>query len=61
MTREDLSKLLEQFAICAISVSIVPEWTVEEKEKIITDSIDTVVETVMFCTDKKRVLCPSAN
>jgi hypothetical protein len=61
MIREDLSKLLEQFAICAISVSIVPEWTLDEKQKIISDSIDTVVETVMFCTDRNRVATPSIN
>lgn len=61
MTSEELAKLLEHFATCIISISIVPEWTVEEKEKIIADSIDTVVETVMFCTDRNRVAVPSIN
>lgn len=61
MTREDLSKLLEHFATTAISVSLVPEWTVTEKEKIILDSIDIVTDTVMFCTDRTRFTTPSTN
>lgn len=61
MTREDLSRLLEQFATVAISVSMVPEWTVDEKYKIILDSLDTVTDTVMFCTDRTRLTNPSHN
>lgn len=61
MTREDLAKLLEHFATCAISVSIVPEWTPDEKYEIIRDSLDTVVDTVMFCTDRNRLTTPSHN
>jgi len=61
MTREDLTQLLEHFAICAISVSQVEEWTVDQRHEMIMDSLDIVADTVMFCTDKKRVLRPSAN
>ena len=61
MTREDLTQLLEHFATVAISVSLVPEWTVTKKEKIILDSIDTVADTVMFCTDRNRLTTPSSN
>jgi len=61
MTREDLAKLLEQFATVAISVSMVPEWTADEKYKIILDSLDTVTDTVMFCTDRTRLTNPSQN
>jgi len=61
MTREELARLLEHFATTAISVSMVPEWTADEKYKIILDSIDTVTDTVMFCTDKSRFITPSIN
>ena len=59
MTREDLAKLLEHFATVAISVSMVPEWTPDEKYEIIRDSLDTVTDTVMICT--KRNTSPSIN
>jgi len=61
MTREDLSKLVEHFATVAISVSLVPECTVTVKVKIILDSIDTVADTVMFCTERTRFTTPSHN
>lgn len=61
MTREDLTKLLEHFATCAISVSLVPEWTVDEKHEMIMDSLDIVADTVMFCTDRTRITNPSTN
>lgn len=61
MTREDLAELLEKFATCAISASMVPEWTADQKLEVIMRSIDTVVETVMICSDKSRVANPSIN
>ena len=61
MTREDLSKLLEHFATTAISVSMVPEWTADEKYEMIMDSLDIVTDTVMFCTDRNRLTTPSSN
>ena len=61
MTREDLAKLLEHFATAAISVSMVPQWTTDEKYDIIRNSLDTVVDTVMFCTDRTRLTNPSIN
>jgi hypothetical protein len=61
MTREDLAKLLEHFATCAISVSMVTEWTVDQKHEMIMDSIDTVADTVIFCTDRTRITNPSTN
>lgn len=61
MKREDLAQLLEQFATVAISVSMVPEWTADEKYKIIRDSLDTVTDTVMFCTDRTKLTTPSHN
>lgn len=61
MTREELARLLEHFATCAISVSMVPEWTAKEKYAIILNSLDTVVDTVMICTDRNRITTPSAN
>ena len=61
MTREDLADLLEKFATTTISVSMVPHWTTDEKYEIISNSLDTVVDTVMFCTDRTRLTNPSIN
>lgn len=61
MTRDDLAKLLEHFATVAISVSMVPEWTVDQKHEMIMDSLDIVADTVIFCTDRKRIVQPSVN
>ena len=61
MTREELASLLEKFATAAISVSMVPQWTTDEKYDIIRNSLDTVVDTVMFCTDRNRLTTPSIN
>ena len=60
MTREDLARLLEQFAIVAIQTAITP-MDVDDQHAIICRSIDTVVDTVMFCADKSRVANPSIN
>lgn len=60
MTREELARLLEQFAIVAIQTAITP-ISVDYQHSIIASSIDTIVETVMFCSDKSRVANPSMN
>ena len=60
MTREELARLLEQFAIVAIQTAITP-MAVDDQHAIIASSIDTVVETVMFCSDRNRITIPSAN
>ena len=60
MTREDLARLLEQFAIVAIQTAMTP-MEVDDQHDIIANSIDTIVETVMFCSDKSRVANPSIN
>ena len=60
MTREELAQLLEQFAIVAIQTAIAP-MAVDDQHAIIASSIDTVVETVMFCSDRNRITIPSAN
>jgi len=61
MTREELSKILEQFAVSAISVARVPCWTVDEQYEIISNSIDAIVTTVMIATDRNRLTTPSIN
>ena len=61
MTREELSKILEQFATCAISTSMVPYWTVEEQYDIIRNGIDAIVTTVMIANDRNRLTTPSIN
>jgi len=60
MTREELARLLEQFAIVAIQTAITP-MEVDDQHAIICSSIDTVVETVMFCNDRNRLSTPSIN
>lgn len=60
MTREELARLLEQFAIVAIQTAIT-DIGVDNQHAIIASSIDTIVETVMFCSDKSRVANPSIN
>jgi hypothetical protein len=61
VTREELSKILEQFATCAISTAMVPHWTVDEQYDIICNSIDKIVTTVMIATDRNRLVTPSIN
>jgi len=61
MTREDLTGLLEKFATAAISVSMVPQWTTDEKYEMISTSLEVVVDTIMFCTDRDRLTIPSIN
>ena len=60
MTREELARLLEKFAILAIQTAMTP-MEVDDQHDIIASSIDTVVETVMFCTDRDRLTTPSIN
>jgi hypothetical protein len=60
MTREELARLLEQFAIVAIQTVMTP-MKVDDQHAIIASSIDTVVKTVMFCNDRNRLTIPSAN
>ncbi len=60
MTREELSDLLEKFAILAIRTTMTP-MEVDDQHDIIASSIDTIVETVMFCTDRNRLTTPSQN
>lgn len=61
MTREELSKILEQFAVSTISIANVPCWTVDEQYEIISNSIDAIVTTVMIATDRNRLTTPSIN
>jgi len=61
MTREELASLLEKFATAAISVSMVPQWTTDEKYEMISTSLEVVVDTIMFCTDRTRIANPSTN
>jgi len=60
MTHEDLAKILEQFAIVVLQTSQTG-LDVDSQYAVIADGIDTIVETVMFCTDRNRITTPSAN
>lgn len=61
MTREELSKILEQFAICAIHTATNINLDPEEQYQLIGTGIDAIVETVMMVNDRKRIVTPSAN
>lgn len=60
MTHEDLARILEQFAIVVLQTSQTG-LDVDSQYAVITGGIDTIVETVMFCTDRNRITTPSAN
>lgn len=60
MTREDLARILEQFAIVVLKTSQT-DMDVDSRYAMIAGGIDTIVETVMFCTDRNRITTPSAN
>lgn len=61
MTREELARILEQFAICAIHTGTNIDLTTEEQYRIIAIGIDTIVDTVMMVNDRKRIVTPSIN
>ena len=61
MTREELSKILEQFAVCVLSTAMVSDWTPEQQNAMIMTGIDAIVDTVMMVNDRKRIVTPSAN
>lgn len=60
MTREELARILEQFAIVVLKTGQA-DLDVDTQYEVITGGIDTIVETVMFCTDRSRIATPSVN
>jgi hypothetical protein len=60
MTQEDLARILEQFAVVVLKTSQTG-LDPDAQYAIILDSIDTVVQAVMFCTDRGRISTPSMN
>lgn len=60
MTQEELARILEQFAIVVLKTAQT-DMDVDSQYALITGGIDTIVETVMFCTDKSRAMQPSMN
>lgn len=60
MTHEDLAKLLEQFAVVVLQTART-DLSMDDQYSMITGSIDTIVDTVMFCVDRSRITAPSAN
>lgn len=60
MTREELAKLLEQFAVVVIKTSFT-DLDPDSQYAMISSCIDTVTDTVMFCTDRNRITTPSDN
>ncbi len=60
MTKNELAKILEQFAVCAIHTAIDERLTPEQQYQLIGTGIDMIVETVMICTERK-IPRPSVN
>lgn len=60
MTSEDLAKILEQFAVVVLKTSQT-DLDVDSQYAVITSGIETIVDTIMFCTDKSRATAPSIN
>lgn len=60
MTREELSKILETFAVLVIKTTI-SGVDPDTQYELISGGIDTITETVMFVTDKNRAVRPSIN
>lgn len=59
MTREDLCRVLEQFAIATIATTQT-ELTADEQCDMISRNIETVADTVMVCS-KRDALRYSVN
>ena len=59
MTREELSKILEQFAVCVIHTAMT-DMGPDEQYNLIAAGIDVIADTVMICTERK-IPSPSAN
>lgn len=60
MTNEDLARLLEEFAVLVLKTHMTG-IDADMQYEIIAGGIDTITETVMFCTDKNRIISPSLN
>ena len=60
MTREDLAKLLETFAVLVLKTHMT-DLDTDSQYAVIAAGIDNIAETVMFCTDRNRITNPSAN
>jgi len=59
MTREELSRILEQFAVCVLHTSI-SGMEPDDQYNLIAAGIDMITDTVMICTERK-IPSPSAN
>lgn len=60
MTREELSKILETFAVLVLETGLADIDT-KTQYGLISTGIDSIVDAVMFCSDKSRVANPSIN
>ena len=60
MTREELAKILETFAVLVIKTTI-SNADPDYQYALISSGIDTITDTVMFCSDRNRLTTPSAN
>lgn len=60
MTREDLTKILEEFAVLVLKTGLT-NIDPDQQYELISSGIDTIADTVMFCTDRSRISNPSRN
>ena len=59
MTRDELAKILEQFAVCVIHTAM-SDMEADDRYRIISSGIDILADTVMIC-NKRKLPSPSAN
>lgn len=59
MTKNELSQILEQFAVCVLHTSM-SDMEPDEQYSLISAGIDMIAETVMICNERK-LPCPSVN
>ena len=59
MTKNELTQILEQFAICVIHTTM-SDMETNDQYSLISAGIDMIADTVMICSERK-LPSPSAN
>jgi hypothetical protein len=59
MTKNELTQILEQFAVCVIHTAMT-DMKPDDQYNLISAGIDMIADTVMICNERK-LPSPSAN
>lgn len=60
MTREELSKILETFAVIVLKTGMA-DIDPDIQYDLISAGIEDIADIVMFCNDRNRLTVPSTN